>query len=64
MDNKKKYKFILKKYKPIFTEQDFYFSSDDRVWSSNVKDIEGGDNFADYCKDFFKLLDEEEYFDN
>lgn len=61
---RKKYKYILRKYNPILTEQDFYPPSDDRVWKSNVEDIEDGDNFADYCKEFFELLDEEEYFDN
>lgn len=46
------------------TEIDFYQSSDDRVWTSNVEDIDGGDNFADYCKYIFGMLEEEEYFDN
>lgn len=36
---------------------------DDRNWKSNVEDIDGGDNFADYCEYFFEILDEEEYFD-
>lgn len=42
-------------------EQDFFI--DDRTWTSNVRDIVGGDNFADFCEEFFKLLDEEEYFE-
>lgn len=46
------------------TENDISFSSDDRVWTSNVEDIEDGDNFADYCEYIFNLLDEEEYFEN
>jgi hypothetical protein len=37
---------------------------DDRVWESYVEDIDGGDNFADYCQYIFGMLDEEEYFDN
>lgn len=45
-------------------ESDFYPPSDDRVWKSNVEDIDGGDNFADYCEYFFKILDEEEYWDS
>lgn len=45
-------------------DEDFYQSFDERVWTSNVEDIDGGDNFADYCKEFFSLLEEEEYFDN
>ena len=46
------------------SEQDFYPPSDNRYWQSNVDDINGGDNFADFCEDYFELLDEEEYFDN
>lgn len=38
-------------------------SLDNRTWKSNVEDIDGGDNFADYCEYFFELFDEEEYFD-
>lgn len=64
MDKQKKYKYILKKYNPILTEQDFYPPSDKRVLKSNVKDIAGGDNFVDYCEEFFNLLDEEEYYDD
>lgn len=52
-------------------EQECYFEKDDsqplfdnRVWTSNVEDIDGGDNFADFCEEFFEMLDEEEYFDN
>ena len=48
----------------ILSEQDFYRPSDDRVWESYVEDIDGGDNFADYCEYFFELLDEEEYFES
>lgn len=46
------------------SEQDFYPPADDRVWKSNVSDIAGGDNFADYCEYIFKILDEEEYFED
>ena len=45
-------------------ESDFYPPSDDRDWKSYVYDIVGGDNFADYCEEFFELLDEENYYDN
>ena len=44
-------------------EQDFYFQTDNRVLESYVEDIDGGDNFADYCKYIFGVLAEEEYFD-
>lgn len=46
------------------TEKDFYPPSDNRTWKSGVRDVRGGDNFADYCEYFFEVLDEEEYFDN
>lgn len=46
------------------TESDFYPPSDNRVWTTNVVDIDGGDNFADYCKEFFEMLNQEEYFEN
>ena len=46
------------------SEQEFYTPSDERTWKSFVRDIDGGDNFADYCEDFFELLDEEEYFES
>ncbi len=62
---RKKYGQILQRHKNVLlTEQDFYPPSDDRVWVSNIEDIEDGDNFIDYCKEFFDMLDEEEYFDN
>lgn len=38
--------------------------SDDRVWKSNVYNIVGGDNFAEFCKEFFEALDEEEYWES
>ena len=63
MDNQKKYLYILINKDDELTEQDFYPASDDRVLTSNVEDIEDGDNFADYCVEFFELLDDEEYFD-
>ena len=49
-----------------FAEMKINFNTpfDDRTWTSNVDDIEGGDNFADYCKYFFEMLEEEEYYDN
>lgn len=45
------------------TEQDFYAYSDNRVLKSYIEDINSGDNFADYCEDFFELLEEEGYYD-
>jgi hypothetical protein len=43
-------------------EQDSFF--DDRTWKSNVLDIYGGDNFADFCEEFFEMLDENDYWES
>ena len=40
--------------------EDCYSIPDNRFWKSNVRDIKGGDNFADYCKYIFNLYEEEE----
>ena len=56
----------IEKYKETFhilTEEDFYPPSDDRVLESYVEDIDGGDNFADYCEYIFDLLEEEDYYE-
>ena len=45
------------------TDKDFYPPSDDRYFESYIEDIDGGDNFADYCTDFFEMLEEENYYD-
>ena len=45
------------------TEESFYPPSDDRVWESYVEDIDGGDNFVDYCEYIFELLEEEGYYE-
>lgn len=37
---------------------------DNRVWTSIVGDIEGGNNLIDFCADYFKLLENEGYYDN
>ena len=42
-------------------EDHTYQSFDDRVLESYVEDIDGGSNFADFCKEFFLLLDKEDY---
>ena len=44
----------------VYSSKDYNFPEDDRYWKSNVRDIRGGDNFADYCKYIFKLYEEEE----
>ena len=45
------------------TEESFYPPHDDRVWTSYVEDIDGGDTFADYCEYIFEFLDEIEYYE-
>lgn len=45
------------------SENSFYTTYDNRVLKSYVEDIDGGDNFADYCEEFFELLEEEGYYD-
>lgn len=45
------------------TEKDFYPPSDNRYLQSYIEDIDGGDNFADYCEYIFEVLEEEEYYD-
>lgn len=49
--------------KNVLNERDFYPPPDDRIWESYIEDIEDGDTFVDYCKEFFILCDEEELFD-
>jgi hypothetical protein len=50
-------------YNPIEYD-DLYTNSDDRTWKSYVQDINGGDNFADFCEEFFEMLDEEGYWES
>lgn len=45
------------------TEESFYPPSDDRFLESYIRDIDGGDNFADYCECLFEMLEEEGYYD-
>lgn len=45
------------------SEEDFYPPEDNRLFRSGVKDIRGGDNFAEYVESFFELYGEE-LFDN
>lgn len=62
---KNKYDFsdlLQEESRNYLIEEDFYPASDYRYFESYIEDIDGGDNFADYCKDFFELLDEEEYY--
>lgn len=63
---KDKYNFddiLNEQYTDYLTEQDFYPPTDSRVLKSHIEDIEGGDNFADYCEYIFDLLEEEGYYD-
>ena len=63
---KNKYDFsdiLYEQYSFELTEIDFYPPTDNRVWKSYVEDIDGGDNFADYCEYIFEILEEEDYYD-
>lgn len=63
---KNKYDFsdiLYEQYSFELTEIDFYPPTDNRVWQSYVEDIDGGDNFADYCEYIFEILEEENYYD-
>ena len=46
------------------TEEDFYPPFDNRVWKSNVHDIDEEDNFENYCDYIFEYLDEYDYFES
>lgn len=54
---------LRKQYYKCLTDIDFYPPSDNRVLKSYVEDIDGGDNFADYCEYIFDLYEEEGYYD-
>ena len=41
------------------TEKDFYPPEDTRTYESLIEDIEGGDNFDDYVRWFFKCYEKE-----
>lgn len=41
------------------TEKDFYPPEDTRLYKSLVEDIDGGDNFNDYAKWFYKHYEKE-----
>ena len=63
---KNKYDFsdlLREKSCDYLTEEDFYPPSDNRYLQSYIEDIDGGDNFADYCEYIFEVLEEEEYYD-
>lgn len=59
------YEDILEEQGCCLTEfDDLSVNTDDRAWKSYVEDIDGGDNFADFCEEFFEILDEEGYWEN
>jgi hypothetical protein len=64
MNNQSTYETTLEEQDYCLIESDLFPSADNRVWKSNVEDINGGDNFADFCEEFFEMLDEEQYWDN
>jgi hypothetical protein len=65
MNDRFTYEEILEGQDCCLTEfDDMFLYTDNRIWKSNVEDINGGDNFADFCEEFFELLDEEGYWEN
>jgi hypothetical protein len=52
----------LSDFEGCFDVENDYEEIDDRYWKSGIDDIEGGDNFIDYCEYIFDILEEEEYF--
>ena len=44
-------------------EQELEIFEDNLYWKSVVEDIDGGDNFIDYCEWFFEMLEEEGYYE-
>ena len=65
VNNQFTYEDMLEEQSCCPTElDDLSVSFDKRVWKSYVRDIDGGDNFADFCEEFFEMLDEEEYWEN
>lgn len=57
-----KLEYELKNYYDL-TEQDFYPPQDDRVYTSGIDDIEGGDSFAEYAECFWEEYGHELYDD-
>ena len=58
--NKEKIEQELESYCEL-TEQSFYPPLDDRVYTSGIDDIEGGDNFAEYAEYFWETYEEDIY---
>lgn len=48
----------------VLSEEDFYPPSDNRYLKSLVRDITGGDTFAEYAKYNFNLYESEDYYEN
>lgn len=38
--------------------------ADERSVCSGIEDVDDGDNFYDFAKDYYNLLEEENFFDN
>lgn len=42
-------------------DQSFYPPADDRLYSSGIDDVLGGDNFDDFVESFWELYEDEIY---
>lgn len=54
---------INEQFFDCITEDYLYPPCDNRCLKSYVRNINGGDNFADYCEYIFELLEEEGYYE-
>ena len=50
---------VLNLISPVLFEKDFYPPKDKRCFRSGVKDIRGGDNFAEYVEYYFDTYGED-----
>lgn len=54
---------ILNDLDDEYMDLDIYSPADNRILESCIEDIEGGDNFTDYCEYIFEMLEEEGYYE-
>lgn len=50
---------VINPVNPVLSEKDFYPPKDKRCLRSRVRDIDGGDNFAEYAEYYFDTYGEE-----
>lgn len=50
---------VINPVNPVLSEKDFYPPKDKRCLRSGVRDIDGGDNFAEYAEYYFDTYGED-----